>query len=66
MDDLNRDNRITRADATWLYDYAEDLYAERSDLPAGGIGAYGANAVHGPFVHIDGRGRAARWGRYGS
>jgi len=27
------------------------------------LGSYKANAVHGPFVHVDGRGRAARWGR---
>ncbi|MEN0651655.1 MULTISPECIES: D-Ala-D-Ala carboxypeptidase family metallohydrolase [Hyphobacterium] len=65
MDDLDGDGRITRADAEFLYDYAEDLFAEK-DLPEGGIGAYDANAVHGPFVHIDGRGTRARWGRYGS
>lgn len=66
MDDLNGDGRITRADAEFLYDYAEDLFASRADIPDGGIGAYDANAVHGPFVHIDGRGHRARWGRTGS
>ncbi|XBQ15272.1 MAG: D-Ala-D-Ala carboxypeptidase family metallohydrolase [Oceanicaulis sp.] len=66
MDDLNNDGRITRADAEWLYDYAAELYANSDEVVPGGIGAYGANAVHGPFVHIDGRGRAARWGRGGS
>lgn len=65
MDDLDGDGRVTRADAEFLYDYAEDLFAAK-DLPEGGIGAYGANAVHGPFVHIDGRGTRARWGRHGS
>lgn len=65
MDDLNGDGRITRADAEFLYDYAEDLFAAK-DLPEGGIGAYDANAIHGPFVHIDGRGTRARWGRFGS
>ena len=30
--------------------------------PSGGIGVYGANAAHGPFVHIDARGYQARWG----
>lgn len=65
MDDLNGDGRITRADAEFLYDYAEDLFAAKN-LPEGGIGAYDANAVHGPFVHIDGRGHRARWGRQGS
>ncbi|MGJ3232480.1 MAG: D-Ala-D-Ala carboxypeptidase family metallohydrolase [Oceanicaulis sp.] len=66
MDDLNQDGRVTREDAEWLYDYAARLYANSDAVVAGGIGAYGANAVHGPFVHIDGRGRAARWGRQGS
>lgn len=65
MDDLNGDGRITRADAEFLYDYAEDLFAAKN-LPEGGIGAYDANAIHGPFVHIDGRGHRARWGRFGS
>ncbi|MEQ8405048.1 MAG: D-Ala-D-Ala carboxypeptidase family metallohydrolase [Oceanicaulis sp.] len=63
MDDLNNDGRVTREDAEWLYDYAARLYANSDEVVPGGIGAYGANAVHGPFVHIDGRGRAARWGR---
>ncbi|WP_202944398.1 D-Ala-D-Ala carboxypeptidase family metallohydrolase [Parvularcula bermudensis] len=62
MDDLNRDGQLTKADANFLYDYAADLFAN-SNVDAGGIGAYGTNAVHGPFVHIDGRGRPARWGR---
>ncbi|MEE2566867.1 D-Ala-D-Ala carboxypeptidase family metallohydrolase [Hyphobacterium marinum] len=65
MDDLDGDGRITRADAEYLYDYAESLYTADPAMPEGGIGAYSANAVHGPFVHIDGRGHAARWGRNG-
>lgn len=63
MDDLNRDGAINKADADWLYDYAEDLFAADDTLPRGGIGSYKANAVHGPFVHVDGRGGKARWGR---
>lgn len=63
MDDLNGDGRVTRADAEFLYDYSSRLFTSRDDIPAGGIGAYGANAVHGPFIHIDGRGHVARWGR---
>ncbi len=63
MDDLNKDGKINKADANWLYDYAQKLYRRRTDLPKGGIGSYKANAVHGPFVHVDGRGREARWGR---
>ena len=63
MDDLNRDGKVNKADANWLYDYSQKLFKRRTDLPKGGIGSYKANAVHGPFVHVDGRGRPARWGR---
>jgi len=63
MDDLNRDGAIDKTDADFLYDYAEELFAATDGVPRGGLGSYKANAVHGPFVHVDGRGRAARWGR---
>ena len=63
MDDLNGDGRITKADADFLYDIAERLFAKRRDVAPGGLGSYSANAVHGPFVHSDGRGSKARWGR---
>jgi hypothetical protein len=66
MDDIDGDNRVTRADAEFLYDFASELFTKSDELPAGGIGAYGANAAHGPFVHVDGRGSVARWGRRGS
>ena len=62
MDDINGDGKVTKADANFLYDYSEDLFAE-ADVEKGGIGSYKANAVHGPFVHVDARGRMARWGR---
>lgn len=65
MDDINGDGRVSRSDAEFMYDFASELYRNTQALPAGGIGAYGSNAVHGPFVHVDGRGRAARWGRHG-
>ena len=63
MDDINRDGQVTKADADFLYDYAEELFASRDDVVQGGLGPYPANAVHGPFVHVDGRGRPARGGR---
>lgn len=63
MDDINKDGQITKADANYLYDHAKAFFASRDDLPKGGLGAYGSNAVHGPFVHVDGRGHVARWGR---
>ena len=63
MDDINQDGLINKEDANFLYDYAEDLFSETEGTPRGGLGSYSANAVHGPFVHVDGRGRPARWGR---
>lgn len=63
MDDLNGDGRITKADANFMYDYASKLFKEKK-LKQGGLGSYKANAVHGPFVHVDARGRPARWGRH--
>ncbi|WP_417513229.1 D-Ala-D-Ala carboxypeptidase family metallohydrolase [Minwuia sp.] len=63
MDDLSGDGKISKHDANWLFDFASGIFKERKDLPRGGLGSYKANAVHGPFVHIDGRGQQARWGR---
>lgn len=64
MDDLNGDGKLNKADADYLYDLLEGW----SDEPLwkrfiGGHASYGANAAHGPFVHIDARGYRARWGR---
>ena len=64
MDDLDGDGRILRRDAGVLYEHAEDV----DDLEEligvrGGVGEYGANSAHGPFVHVDTRGTPARWGR---
>jgi hypothetical protein len=61
MDDLDRDGIVTRDDSIWLF-----RLVDRMDrLPAtpfpGGLGDYGATAAHGPFVHVDVRGRLARW-----
>jgi len=60
MDDLDGDHRVTIADARWLAAVAERVEAANPSL-AGGIGVYRANAVHGPFVHVDTRGTRARW-----
>lgn len=63
MDDLNGDGKITKEDAMELAKLAQSLSeAEIAAWPSGGIGIYDANAVHGPFVHIDARGYPARWG----
>lgn len=63
MDDLNRDGRIDKNDAAVLYDL---IAARRWTVLRGGLGEYGANAAHGPFVHVDARGYRARWGRSGT
>jgi len=64
MDDIDGDGRVTRRDAGRLFDIAARL-ERRVDVPrlTGGLGEYGATAAHGPFVHVDARGREARWGR---
>lgn len=62
MDDLNGDGESDWRDARWLADFVKSL----RDTPAGeglrgGVGYYGANSIHGPFVHVDVRGYAASW-----
>lgn len=62
MDDLNRDGRVDKTDAIWLRDlFDRALAAEGAENLQGGLGAYGSNAAHGPFVHVDTRGFRARW-----
>jgi uncharacterized protein DUF882 len=60
MDDLNKDGRITVADARVLRSAAEKVEAQYPSL-VGGLAAYPANTAHGPFVHVDARGVKARW-----
>ena len=60
IDDLNGDGRVDLDDARILADAAEAVEREHPDL-VGGIGIYPATRAHGPFVHIDVRGRRARW-----
>ncbi len=60
MDDLNGDGLINRADAKALASLAETLTNDPDWYP-GGLSIYGANAAHGPFVHLDTRGHRSRW-----
>ncbi|MEP7028448.1 MAG: D-Ala-D-Ala carboxypeptidase family metallohydrolase [Candidatus Eisenbacteria bacterium] len=60
MDDLDGDGRVTVDDARELAALVERVEAAHPDL-AGGVSAYPATDEHGPFVHIDVRGRPARW-----
>jgi hypothetical protein len=63
MEDLNRDGRVDLQDSKFLYDRIEDLLDEPGNGRfQGGMGFYPATRAHPPFVHVDVRGTAARWG----
>jgi hypothetical protein len=62
MDDLDGNGRRDVNDARLLATIVDRV--EREGGPGvrpGGLGIYRRNAHHGPFVHIDARGQAARW-----
>ena len=61
MDDLDRNGRIDARDAQIVIDAAERVEARFPTL-VGGAGRYRATRAHGPFAHIDVRGRRARGG----
>lgn len=63
MDDLNGDGTYDYRDAQWLYRLADELFG-KPELAEfrGGLGVYRSNDAHGPFLHVDARGRRARWG----
>ena len=60
MDDLNRDGKVNKADATVLAKAFERVEQQYPDL-TGGVAVYKATRAHGPFVHVDVRGERARW-----
>jgi hypothetical protein len=60
LDDLNHDGQSNRKDAKVLAAYAEELEVEHPEL-VGGIGWYGRTRSRGPFIHVDVRGKRARW-----
>jgi hypothetical protein len=63
MDDLNKDGRIDWRDAHILYNIIGNMYGRKSYKPfVGGLARYEKTACHGPFVHVDVRGKRARWG----
>ncbi|MEM8562451.1 MAG: D-Ala-D-Ala carboxypeptidase family metallohydrolase [Pseudomonadota bacterium] len=61
MDDLNGDGVFNKQDALWLAALIEGLSTAEHVSQHGGLGSYGSNAAHGPFVHVDVRGYRARW-----
>lgn len=62
MDDLNHDRRVDTRDVQVIIDAVERVEHAHPEL-AGGAGRYRATRAHGPFAHIDTRGKRARWGR---
>ena len=64
-DDVNRDGRVDIRDAEVVARAAERVEASHPAL-VGGVGIYPASGVHGPFTHVDVRGRRARWRGTGS
>lgn len=62
MDDLDGDGRVDTEDAMVLRRIVERV-EERGEphVQPGGLALYRANAVRGPFLHVDARGVRARW-----
>jgi hypothetical protein len=61
MDDVNGDGRVDYRDAQVIVAAAARVERAHHDLLGGG-GVYKATRQHGPFAHIDVRGKGARWG----
>jgi len=62
MDDLNGDGRRDVQDARLLFDLVEQVEGSgRPYILTGGLSAYRKNQIRGPFLHVDARGRRARW-----
>ena len=62
MDDVNGDGRSDVRDARWLARIVEAVMADPPwRTEPGGLAVYRRNPAHGPFVHVDTRGRRARW-----
>ena len=60
MDDLTGDSRVDRNDAERLKTMALEVERASPEL-VGGVASYPATAAHGPFVHLDVRGKRASW-----
>jgi len=60
LDDLNHDGQSGSRDAKQLAAWAEELEAKYPEL-VGGIGWYGRTRRRGAFIHVDVRGKHARW-----
>lgn len=60
IDDLNGDGHIDANDAAVMRIAADRVEARYPEL-IGGNGVYTSTPEHGPFIHIDVRGKRARW-----
>jgi hypothetical protein len=60
LDDLNHDGQSNRKDAKLLAGYVDELEAKHPEL-VGGVGWYSRTRSHGAFIHVDVRGKCARW-----
>lgn len=63
MDDLNGDGRVNVRDARIVAEAAQEVERAYPRL-VGGIGIYAPTGAHAGFVHIDTRGKRARWGAW--
>jgi Peptidase M15 len=61
MDDLDGNGEHDKRDAVWLAEFIDAMVRAGKFASQGGLGIYGSNAAHGPFVHVDVRGYQARW-----
>jgi peptidase M15-like protein len=62
MDDLDGNGVVDARDAELLYALADALDRDPpEDWSIGGAGFYDRTQAHGPFLHVDVRGHAARW-----
>jgi uncharacterized protein YcbK (DUF882 family) len=63
MDDINKDGKRNYRDLKMIYHIVNELdSAPKEKKMAGGMGLYSGTRYHGPFVHVDVRGKRARWG----
>ena len=58
--DANGDGRLSASD-TWLVARAVDRVEEENPELMGGMGVYTSEKYNQPYVHIDARGKKARW-----
>ena len=62
MDDLNQDGVIDEKDVRYFYNLVEDEYQKQEYKKfVGGLGFYKRNERHSGFIHVDVRGKRARW-----